>query len=169
MRLTAFDPGGEPYLAPDLVFDGRSGDFALAALDAAVNPAGLQSERALTTAVLICLMTDRRVDAAELREGDQNRGWPGDSFDMRAGDHVLGSRFWLLRRRALDDDTIRDAEDYAREALQPLLDQGAFVRFDVAVTADKAARRLALDVTGYGRDGVRTFDDRFMILWDQIA
>lgn len=169
MRLTPFDEGAQAGLAPDLVFDGTRGDFALAALDAAINPAGLRSEEALKTAVLICLMTDRRVDATELREGDRNRGWPGDSFDMRAGDHVLGSRLWLLRRRALTDETILAAEDYAREALQPLIDQGAFVRFDVAVTADKPRSRLEIAIAGYGRDGVQTFDDRFMILWDQIA
>jgi phage gp46-like protein len=171
LEIRPFDTVNEPQLAPDLVFDAARGvaDFALAGMADAVNPGGLQSRAAILTAVVICLFTDRRVEAIQLRDGDVNRGWPGDSFDLRDGDDVLGSRLWLLRRRALDDAAIRDAEDFAREALQPLVDQGLFVRFDVTVTADKAARRLDLLIEGFGRDGTRTFDNRFGILWDQTT
>ena len=113
-------------------------------------------------------MTDARADPTELRDGDVNRGWPGDGFDLEPGETPLGSKLWLLRRRALTPDVEMLAADYAREALQTLVDQHAFVRFDVRATADRAGNRLELDVAGYGRDGARTYDRKFAVLWDQL-
>lgn len=166
MRVISHTPGAGLYLAPDLAFDGVSGDFVLAAADAA-NAGGFRADNALLTAVAICLFTDRRVEAYELRDGDENRGWPGDGFDIGPGDYVLGSRLWLLRRRALTAETILLADDYVREALQPLLDQGAFARFDVAVAAPGASV-LTIDVSGYGRADGAVFNAKFDILWDQV-
>lgn len=168
MKIVAIDDAGEPQLAPDLLWDGRAGDLAVTAIDDPANPSGLRAEQHIATAVLICLMTDRRVDPGELPDGEANRGWPGDSFDMEPGDVPLGSKLWLLRRRALTADTALAAEDHAREALQTLIDQGAFVRFDVTAAARPDANRIDIDIAGYGRSGERTFDRRFAILWDQL-
>lgn len=170
MKITRFD-NTEPYLAPDLIYDPAGGvaDFALSGIENVVNPGGLESRNALTTAVIMCLFTDRRVLPEELRTGDSNRGWPGDSFDVRDTDAILGSKLWLLRRRALTDETVLLAEDYADEALQPLLTQQVFARFDIEAKAVKAKNRLDLSIVGYGRDGIASFDQRFQILWDQIA
>jgi len=168
MRIIPISGPAEPLLDPDLLWDGRVGDLALADLADPVNPGGLANGHALKTAVLICLMTDRRADPVELRDGDVNRGWPGDGFDLMAGEVPLGSKLWLLRRRALTAEVETLAQDYAREALQTLVDQGAFARFDVVASANRADRRLDLAVTGYGRDGAEIFDERFAVLWEQI-
>lgn len=168
MKIIPLGDFDEPLLDPDLVWSGIVGDLALSPLDAAVNAGGLRSGQALATAVLICLMTDIRVDRTELRPGDTNRGWPGDSFDLAAGESPLGSRLWLLRRRAIEPGIEVVAEDYARDALQPLLDQGAVARFDVAAAADRSSARLDLHVAAYAGDGTRTFDRKFAVLWDQI-
>lgn len=158
----------EPLLDPDLVWNGILGDLAVTPLTDAANPGGLRSTQALATAILICLMTDRRADPTELRDGDVNRGWPGDGFDHAPGEGPLGSKLWLLRRRALTEGIELAAEDYAREALQTLFDQGAVARFDVAATADRPRGRLELAVTAYGRDGIRIYDQRFAVLWEQL-
>ena len=168
MRIVALDVAREPLLDPDLVWNGLFGDLALTGLNDAVNPGGFRAEQALATAVLICLQTDRRVEATELRDGDTNRGWPGDGFDLAPGETPLGSKLWLLRRRSLTDELILDAEDYAREALATLIDQGAVVRVDVTAVANKPANRLDLDVALYGRDGGQVFNSRYGVLWDQI-
>lgn len=168
MRIIPVAGPAEPLLDPDLIWDGRVGDLALTAVSDPANPGGLVADDALKTAVLICLMTDRRADPVELRDGDFNRGWPGDGFDLMPGETPLGSKLWLLRRRALTAEVEALAHDYAREALQTLIDQGAFTRFDVTAQADRVARRLILSVVGYGRDGVRTFDERFAVLWERI-
>ena len=104
MRIIPLSPTAEPLLDPDLVWDGRIGDLATTPIDDPVNPGGLRATQALATAILICLMTDARADETELRDGDVNRGWPGDSFDRDADEPALGSKLWLLRRRALTGD-----------------------------------------------------------------
>lgn len=168
MRIVPLDDPAEPLLDPDIVWDGRIGDLATTSLSDPVNPGGLRSGQALATAVLICLMTDRRVDASELPDGVDNRGWPGDGFDLAAGERPLGSKLWLLRRRALTAEIETLAEDYALEALQTLIDQRAVVRVEASALADRAANRMTLDVRLYGRDGARVYDQSFVLLWDQI-
>lgn len=168
MRIVPLPRPDQPQLSPDIVWDGVLGDFALTAPDDPANPASLQADQALATAVLICLMTDVAADPTELRDGDENRGWPGDAISFGPGDRPLGSKLWLLRRSALDAGAELRAADHAREALQPLIDQGAMVRWDVTATADRTANQLTLDVRGYGRDGVTSFHKRYGVLWDQL-
>nr|WP_304363602.1 phage GP46 family protein [Jiella sp. LLJ827] len=156
-------------MSPDIVWDGEKGDLALSALTDPINPAGLQAERPLETAVLIALMTDIRVDPTELRDGDRNKGWPGDGFDLEPGEHPLGSKLWLLRRSALAPDVEQKAVEYAEEALRPLIDQKVFARFDVAAAADRVRNRLDLTVQGYGRDGTQTYHEKFAVLWDRLG
>ncbi|WGD31196.1 phage GP46 family protein [Ancylobacter sp. WKF20] len=165
MRIVPITQAQEPVRIPDLIWNplGFIGDLALNA-----STADLQSGAAIETAVLICLMTDRRVDASELPEGESNRGWPGDGFDRQRGEAALGSKLWLLRRRALTEDIDTEAEDYAREALQTLIDQGVCVRVEVTVERRPADNRLDLEVRLFGRDGTATYQRRFAVLWDQI-
>ncbi|MEP9397938.1 phage GP46 family protein [Mesorhizobium sp. KR2-14] len=156
MRIVPITGEREPSLAPDLVWDGIMGDLASAGRGEIANRGGLRARSALETAVLICLMSDARADPEELRADDVNRGWPGDSFDVdrAAGEVPLGSKLWLLLRRALDDEAVpRLAEGYAREALQPLIDQGAAASVTVKATADQARNRLDIAVTLTDRSG----------------
>lgn len=163
MRVIPLTAAAEPLLAPDLLWSGTTGDLVLD-----LERQDLRSRSAIATAVLICLQTDRRVDASELPDGETNRGWPGDAFDRLPGDVPLGSRLWLLRRRALTDDIELLAEDYARDALQPLLDQRLAVRADVVVTSRRETNRLEIAVSLFGREGNQLYHERFAVLWDQI-
>jgi phage gp46-like protein len=168
MRIIPLAAPAAPLLDPDIVWNGIVGDLAITSPTDADNPAGLRAGQALATAVLICLMTDARAEVSELRDGDVNRGWPGDAFDMADGDVPLGSKLWLLRRRPIDRQTAQAAEDYARTALQTLIDQGAFVGVEVTAAPEADRNRLTLDVVGYGQSGERRFDQRYAVLWDQI-
>ncbi|WP_283196612.1 phage GP46 family protein [Rhizobium sp. BT04] len=168
LKIIPADDAEEPYRSPDLGWDGLSGDMILNALTHPTAPGDFRAEQGLATQVLICLMTDRRVDPSELRSGDENRGWIGDSFDMAEGETPLGSKLWLLRRSALYEGIEIKAQDYAREALQPLISQGAVARVDATATADRPAKRLDLAVALYGRDGTKLYDNKFELLWRQI-
>lgn len=168
LKIIPVDDAEEPYRAPDLIWDGIVGDLAINPLTHPDAPGDLRAEQGLATQVLIHLMTDARVETSELRDGDDNRGWFGDSFDVMDGEQPIGSRLWLLRRSALTDGIEIEAQDYAREALQPLLSQSAVARIDVAAVADRANSRLDLTVTIYGRNGDVTFDKKFELLWRQI-
>ncbi|AUG00659.1 MULTISPECIES: phage GP46 family protein [Pseudomonas] len=79
--------------------------------------------RALTRSVLISLFTWRRAADDDPLDDEERFGWWGDSFPTVADDRI-GSRLWLLRRVKLTRQTQLDAEFYAREALQWLIDDG---------------------------------------------
>jgi phage gp46-like protein len=168
LKIIPIEDTREPYRAPDLVWDGLTGDLAINALTHATAPGDIRAEQGLATQVLISLMTDRRVDISELRDGDENRGWLGDSFDVQSGETPIGSRLWLLRRSALTEGMEVTVEDYVREALQPLIDQEAVVSIDVNVTIDRAKSRLDFQVKLYGRRGQLVYDQKFEYLWRQI-
>jgi len=80
----------------------------------------------LETAVSISLFTDARVD------GD--RGWWADKFADISGD-VIGSKLWTLGRAKVTTETLRKAEDYAREALQWMIRDGVVKSISVRAEA----------------------------------
>lgn len=91
----------------------------------------------LETAVMISLFTDRLAE-----EGDDyqpgvagaRRGYWGDVLfddDMR-----WGSRLWLLDRSKRTNQSLIRAVDYAKEALQWMIDEGIFTDSDLTVEAE---------------------------------
>ena len=81
---------------------------------------GLQDGNDLETAILISLFTDRLARTDDDIDGDDRRGWWGDTNS----EYPIGSRLWLLRRGKLTTKVALKAEDYANEALVWLLDDG---------------------------------------------
>jgi phage gp46-like protein len=117
--------------------------------DLVVDANDLLREEGLETAVLISLFTDRRADAADqLPSGDTDRrGWWADAVPVVEGDQI-GSRLWLLARERDSGRVRARAEEYAREALQWLVDD--LVAERVEVTADvPRVGWLALEVVIY--------------------
>jgi len=168
VRIVPIEEQKEPYRSPDLLWDGVAGDLAVNPLDHAEAPGDLRAEQGLATQVLIQLQTDRRVEDSELRDGEVNRGWIGDSFDLMNDEQPLGSRLWLLRRRGIFEGIETVVEDYVREALQPLIDQGAVASVGVEVSVDRAGNRVDYTASLYGRDGARVYERKFDIMWRQL-
>ncbi|HDV7160978.1 TPA: phage GP46 family protein [Yersinia enterocolitica] len=81
---------------------------------------GLLDGNDLETSILISLFTDRLARADDAIDGDDRRGWWGDT----ESEYPIGSRLWLLRREKLTTKVALKAEDYANEALAWLLDDG---------------------------------------------
>jgi phage gp46-like protein len=104
---------------------------------------GVGDEPGLATAVLLSLFLDRRAEADDQVDGAglfARRGWVGDALAIPGaapGDRI-GSRLWLLAREKQQDETLRLAEDYAREALDWLVGDG--LAAEVAVAAAWIAR-----------------------------
>lgn len=87
-------------------------------------------EASLIRAVTISLYTWRRAETDDPIDDEECYGWWGDSYPSIADDRI-GSRLYLLRRVKLTPQTQRDAEVYAREALQWLLDDGEVIAIDI--------------------------------------
>lgn len=109
----------------DLMLDG--GDLARAA--------GYQS------ASIISLFSDGRAGPDDWLPDrtDDRRGWWADAF-TDAG--PLGSRLWLLAREKIVPGIEQRIEQFAREALQWLIDDGRAQRLDIE------ARRIRTDAIG---------------------
>lgn len=108
------------------------------------------TEQAWRRAAIISLLTWRRAGVDDRLDDAERYGWWGDSFPSVTDDRI-GSRLYLLRRRTLTAQTERDAQDYAREALQWMLDDGRVAAVLIDIT--RGAERLDMRVRLALRDG----------------
>lgn len=121
----------------------------------------------LARAVVISLFTWRRALDSDAVDDADLQGWWGDSFPSTADDRI-GSRLWLLRRRALTEQSRLDAIAYAREALQWLVDDGILA--GVEIEAERQGReRLALRIVGVHADGASELLADFNDIWQVIT
>lgn len=122
-------------------------------------------EESLRRAVTISLFTWRRAGPDDAVDDSDRKGWWGDSVPSVAGDKI-GSRLWLLSRRTLVADTLKDAQAYAEEALAWLVDDGVLTR--VTVTAERQGNdRMNLRVTLIEQHG-ETLELNFNDTWGLI-
>ncbi len=122
-------------------------------------------EESLRRAVTISLFTWRRAEPDDAVDDSDRKGWWGDSVPTVAGDKI-GSRLWLLSRRTLVADTLKDAQAYAEEALAWLVDDGVLTR--VTVTAERQGNdRMNLRVTLIEQHG-ETLELNFNDTWGLI-
>lgn len=94
--------------------------------DWAISPGELANGDDFQTAAIISLFTDRVARADDPYEDNDRRGWWGDSTDQ----NQLGSRLWLIRREKLTRGVALRSEEYAREALKWLVDDGVVMSID---------------------------------------
>ena len=91
-------------------------------------------EGLLRRSVTISLFTWRRAGPDDAVDDRDRKGWWGDCVPSVAGDKI-GSRLWLLQRRTLVADTLKDAQSYAEEALAWMIEDGVVT--SVTVTAER--------------------------------
>ncbi|WP_449103345.1 phage GP46 family protein [Pseudomonas veronii] len=108
------------------------------------------TESAWRRAAVVSLLTWRRAGPDDPLDDSELYGWWGDSYPSVTNDRI-GSRLYLLRRRSLTAQTERDAQTYAREALQWMLDDGRVTA--VAITTERGTDRLNMRVVLTFRDG----------------
>jgi phage gp46-like protein len=136
-------------------------DFTLADGD-------LDSDRDLDTALIVSLFSDRRADRDDRLpvDGESRRGWWGDTLEATAGRDAIGSRLWLLSREKQTTEVLARAREYAREALQWLIDDG------IADSVSVDAEWISMGVLGLrvriARPAGDVVDRRFNYVWEQI-
>lgn len=139
------------------------GDADLSLIDS-----DLASDAGLETAAMLSLFTDSRAQPDDKPpSGDPNdrRGWWADEFAAIEGD-LFGSRLWLLDRSTLSRETMRRAEEYAREALAWMLEDRVVSGVDVAI--ETAVDRMFIGVT-LSRPGREAVSFRFAHVWDAFT
>lgn len=134
------------------------------AADLAVEANDLARDDGLETAVLLSLFLDRRADDGDALPGGESdrRGWWGDALGG-AGDDRIGSRLWLLSREKQQASVLPQVEEYAREALQWLVDDLVAEGVDVAASIPRAGW-LELAVTIH-RPAIEPVTYRFNAVW----
>ncbi|CFQ45685.1 putative bacteriophage protein GP46 [Yersinia frederiksenii] len=122
---------------------------------------GLLDGDDLHTAILLSLFTDRLARADDDIDGDDRRGWWGDSGATSA----IGSRLWLLRRQKLTTQVAIKAEDYAREALAWLMEDAV-----VSVISPRAQiifPNTLLLIIAYQQPGKTQSSVKFSWVWEE--
>jgi phage gp46-like protein len=136
----------------------------LGGADFALNANDLATDDGLETAVILSLFTDRRAEDSDVLPDGQTdrRGWWGDEFSGADGDRI-GSRLWLLSREKSVDTVAGRAKEYAREALDWLVDDQIASAVNVqSELVDK--RELALSIS-IQRPGGSAVEFRYQYNW----
>lgn len=117
----------------------------------------------LETAVIISLFTDRRVTEEEKPYlANSKRGYWGDLFSEIDGDK-MGSRLWTLEREKRTTEVLRRSEDYAREALQWMIEDGVVLSISANASYDEN-KFLIIDLEIRKPLGN---ESRYQVLWDK--
>lgn len=126
----------------------------------------LDQGRDLETAVIISLFTDRLAGLEDpLPDGTEDRrGWWGDGD--RAVERI-GSRLWLLAREKATEEVRLRAIEYAREALDWLIQDGVARRVEVEASYT-AMGRLDMLITITRSDGT-TVERRYDFAWEEVG
>jgi phage gp46-like protein len=139
-----------------------TGDWMLAAGD-------LVAGDDLETSVILSLFTDRLATAddplPDPTDGDR-RGWWADDG---AAEGPLGSRLWLISREKETNQVRLRAEDYCREALAWLLEDGVADEITILAEWPRAAPgRLDVGVVII-REGAELLNRRYSWAWSESS
>lgn len=129
--------------------------------DLALTETDLAIERGIDSLVIASLGFERRLVDSDEAPGERfYRG--GSVLDHYMG-RALGSRLWLLRNAKVTDETIRAARDYAKEALEWMVEEDH--ASNVSAQAERHGRRGIL--IGIVID--RPTRGKYLSLWSDLT
>ena len=127
--------------------------------DVRLDGADLEREDGLRTAVILSLFSDARALSGDIPEDEDPRGVWTDALGTD-GDRY-GSRLWLLQRSKQTSDVPVLAVEYAREALEWMVEDGVADR--VEVSAEWARRGWLRIAPAISRGGITRFREAFTV------
>lgn len=131
--------------------------------DIAIENGDLAGDDGLETSIAISLFTDRRVSEEELPAPQKDKkGWWGDMFPDVDQDKI-GSRLWLIGREKVTQEVAKRAEDYCKEGLQWLIEDGVATTIAV-VAAYNSSKNLIIEIQIVKPTGNKS---KFKVLWDK--
>ncbi len=144
-------------------------DTASKLMDVTVFAGDVDTQNALVSSVLASLFSDSRAEEGDgLAEGEDPRGWWGDTYADTAGDR-FGCRWWVRRREVVTDEVARWFATTGTEALKWLVDDKLAKSATVEAFRDRSHRNaLALRVTIVKPDG-STIGLDVSNLWESLV
>lgn len=142
-------------------FEIAATDF-IEAPDLVIENGDLKADNGFETAVLISLFTDRFVAQDDLPDGEREvRGWWADNVSEPSND-LIGSPLWTLDRAKISDQLESFLEDFAKEALKWMLEDG------IASTITATATRIGTDQVDLSIEITKPDgqDVPFQFIWD---
>ena len=122
----------------------------------------VETINAFDTYIKVALHTDIRAEASEVSIPQYRRGWIGNEgtpgFEM-------GSKLWLLFQAELTQDNVNRAEEYARQALQKMVDEGLAI--SVRVVGVMTSEGIGLNIKIIRPDSAVAL--RYFDLWEFTA
>jgi len=121
------------------------------------------ADNGLETAVIISIWSNRRVKEEELPFGKtQKEGWWGDMYPEKDGDKI-GSKLWTLNPEKTTNETLKKSEDYTKECLNWMIDDGIASAINV-LSEYNSSKHLVTKVQIVKKDGE---EERFSVLWEE--
>lgn len=131
----------------DLIID-ENGDF--------------EKENSFDSAIIVSLTAERRADVTESPIPEKRRGWEGNEFMPVE----FGSKLWLLEQERLTNQVLNQADVYAAQALQWLIDFNYLE--SIIVEADRSQRRtLGLNIDLFRFNG--QIEHRYFEPWNNTG
>jgi phage gp46-like protein len=143
-------------------FDVREPGEIIKQPDIVIENGDLKADNGLETAVLISLFSDRRADIEELPKGDTNlKGWWADLISDKITD-LIGSKLWLADRAKMETELLPLLEDYVRDALNWMIEDGIAQSVEVIATQnDSQSATLSVTINKPDGDNIP-----FKFIWD---
>lgn len=118
--------------------------------DIAIENGDFVADDGLETSLIVALLSDARADESQVPQPERRRGWIGDLVAPVPG-YQYGSLLWLLEQARLTQETLAQAENNARAALNWMVEDGLAQAIDVIALRQDGS--LILDVTVTSPDG----------------
>lgn len=119
----------------------------------------LQRDESFDTSINCALLTDGRADNSEVKHIEKQRGTIVDIFTEKRN----GSKLWLLEQARANLDAKNRARDYAKNALNYLIEKG-YVK-DIEITSKLTQNGISLTIIFKRLDGV--FDKYRYDAWNK--
>jgi phage gp46-like protein len=140
--------------------------------DLGIKNGDLITDEGLETAVIISLFTDKRAADDDLLLDDrykERRGWWGDLINPEVEGDEIGSKLWLLDREKTTKSSLQKTDQYIKDALQWMLEDGVITKVETQVERQGNIGNdiLAMQVTIYKADG-REIALNYSYQWESV-
>lgn len=98
--------------------------------DIVIEDGDFANEDGFDTAVWVSLFSDARATVSQVLTPEKRRGWLGNLVSEKP-ERQLGGYLWLAEQRRLTQDTVNEIVDYARKALNYMIEDGLVLKIDV--------------------------------------